>query len=98
MDVSQPPYKRSRIAIGHSIHGTIRSEYIGDDFRLAPGRPLTLVAYSAGDPKRAFIVGEVLPEMPLFLQPGLYVQVPLEATYQSAFEAVPKRWQAELHS
>ena len=84
------------------IHGAIWSEYIGDDFPLPPGRPLTLVAYSAGDLKRAFIeptaVGEVLPEMPLFLQPSLYVQVPLEATYQSAFEAVPRRWQAELQS
>ncbi len=86
----------------HGIHGAIWSEYVGDDFPAPPGRPLTLVAYSAGDLKRAFIepasVGEVLPEMPLFLQPSVYVLVPLEATYQSAFEAVPRRWQVELQS
>ena len=44
--------------------------------------------------KQAFIepvaVGEVLPNMPLFLMPPHHVPVPLEATYQSAFEAVPK--------
>jgi hypothetical protein len=84
------------------IHGAIWSEYVGDDFPLPPGRPLTLVAYSAGELKQAFIeptaVGEVLPEMPLFLEPRLYVPLPLEATYQAAFEAVPRRWQAELRS
>lgn len=82
------------------IHGAIWSEYVGDDFQLPPGRPLTLVAYSAGDLKQAFIeltaVGEVLPEMPLFLEPGLYVPVPLGATYLAAFDAVPRRWQEEL--
>jgi hypothetical protein len=84
------------------IHGAIWSEYIGDDFALPPARPLTLVAYSAGDLKQAFIeptaVGEVLREMPLFLEPSVYVPVPLEATYQRAFDAVPKRWQATLAS
>jgi Protein of unknown function (DUF4058) len=82
------------------IHGAIWSEYVGDEFRLPPDRPLTLVAYSAGDLKQAFIepvaVGEILPEMPLFLEPRLYVPVPLEAAYQAAFDAVPRRWREEL--
>jgi hypothetical protein len=82
------------------IHGAIWSEYVGDDFSLPPGRPLTLVAYSAGELKQAFIepvaAGEPLPEMPLFLEPRLYVPVPLDATYQAAFEAVPRRWQSVL--
>jgi hypothetical protein len=30
--------------------------------------------------------------MPLFLTPNRYVLVPLERTYEAAFEAVPKRW------
>jgi hypothetical protein len=84
----------------HGIHGAIWSEYVGDDFLLPPGRPLTLVAYSAGELKQAFIepvaLGESLPEMPLFLEPRLYVSVPLDATYKAAFEAVPKRWQTIL--
>lgn len=60
-----------------------------------PTSLLTLVAYSAGYVKRAFIeplaVGEALPDMPLFLEPELYVPVSLEATYQAAFEAVPRQ-------
>jgi hypothetical protein len=82
------------------IHGAIWSEIDGDDFQLPPDQPLTLVSYSAGEVKRAFIepaaVGQALPDMPLFVEPSRYVLVPLETTYQAAFEAVPKRWQDEL--
>lgn len=84
------------------IHKAIWSEIVEDDFQLPPGQPLTLVAYSAGELKRAFIepvaAGADLPDMPLFLEPDRYVPVPLEQTYQSAFDAVPKRWQRELGS
>jgi len=41
-------------------------------------------------------VGEALPDMPLFLSSERYVNVPLEATYQSAWNAVPQRWQERL--
>jgi hypothetical protein len=34
-------------------------------------------------------VGDPLPEMPLFLQPELYVRAPLEATYQATWEVFP---------
>lgn len=83
------------------IHGAIWSEMSDEnDFRLPPDDPLTLVAYAANEVKQAFIepvaVGEVLPDMPVFLMPPRHVPVPLEATYQSAFEAVPKRWQDEI--
>jgi hypothetical protein len=78
----------------------IWSEIVDDDFELPPDQPLTLVAYSAGDLKRAYIEpvapGASLPDMTLFLEPDRYVPVPLEQTYQSAFDAVPRRWQGEL--
>jgi tetratricopeptide (TPR) repeat protein len=35
-------------------------------------------------------------DMPLFLTPGVYVPVPLEKTYQSAWEAVPSFWRDVL--
>lgn len=41
-------------------------------------------------------VGDVLPEMPLFLEVDRYVPVPLEATYRAAFDAVPRRWRDVL--
>jgi hypothetical protein len=82
------------------IHSAIWSEIMDDDFQLPPDEPLTLAAYSSGEVKQAFIepaaTGEDLPDMPLFLEPDVYVPVPLEATYKSAFDAVPKRWQEEL--
>jgi hypothetical protein len=82
------------------IHAAIWSEIDKDDFRLPPDKPLTLVSYSAGDVKRAFIdpvaVADELPSMPLFLEAERYVPVPLEATYRTAFAAVPKRWRDEL--
>jgi hypothetical protein len=34
--------------------------------------------------------------MPLYLEPGGYVLVPLEETYTAAFAAQPRRWQAVL--
>jgi hypothetical protein len=82
------------------IHGAIWSAIEKDDFRLPAGEPLTLVAYEATPVKRAYIepaaVGRTLSDMPLFLEPGGHVLVPLEATYQAAFEAVPKRWREVL--
>ncbi|HUY32276.1 MAG TPA: DUF4058 family protein [Pirellulales bacterium] len=82
------------------IHGAIWSEMIDGHFSLPPEKPLTLVSYSAGSSKRAFIeptsVGDELPRMPLFLEPEFYVDVPLDASYQSAFDAVPRRWRDEL--
>jgi hypothetical protein len=33
-----------------------------------------------------------LPEVPLFLTPGRYGNVPLESTYQLAWHSVPERW------
>jgi hypothetical protein len=36
--------------------------------------------------------------MPLFLTEELYVNVPLEATYQAAYRGVPKRWRDVLEA
>ena len=41
-------------------------------------------------------MGDVLPEMPLFLEPDGCVPLPLEATYQTAFELFPARWRMVL--
>jgi hypothetical protein len=61
---------------------------------------LTLAAYSAGRVKTAYVepvaVGDVLPDMPLFLDPESYVSLPLEATYQAAWRGVPRRWRPVL--
>ena len=36
--------------------------------------------------------GSALPDMPLFVVPGHYVYVPLQATYQAAYHSMPAFW------
>jgi hypothetical protein len=83
------------------IHGAPWPEVGGGTFYEAPlDKPLTLAAYEADFPKKAYIepiaVGDILPEMPLFLAPGWYVNVPLEPTYEAAWRGVPRRWREVL--
>src|SRR5262249_28610597 len=55
---------------------------------------LTLVAYAAGPVPTAYFepiaVGDRLIDMPLFLTPEEYINVPLESTYQAAYAGVPR--------
>jgi len=82
------------------IHKAIWDEFVDSDFTLSPDKPLILASYSGGPTKEAFVdpvaVGQKLPDMPLFLTQHVYVPVPLEATYQSAWEAVPAFWREVL--
>jgi hypothetical protein len=93
-----PPSQRDP----QGIHGAIWTEIEDGAFRLPSDKPFTLVAYSAGPLKQAFIqpvaVGDVLPDMPLFLEPDWYVPVPLASTYQAAWDGVPRFWQDQLAS
>lgn len=61
---------------------------------------LTLAAYHAVLPRRAYVeptaVGNILIDMPLLLDEGHYVPVPLEATYQAAWRGVQQRWKVVL--
>jgi hypothetical protein len=91
-----PPGRRDPQGINKAIW-----DEIGDnDFALPPDQPLTLGAYIGYPIPEAFIeptaVGLALKEMPLFLSPEVYVPVPLEATYQAAWEAVPAYWRGVL--
>ena len=84
----------------HGIHGAIWGEISGEEFAQPADEPLTLAAYSAGRPKTAYVeptrVGQTLIDMPLFLEPDIYVNVPLEATYLAAYRGVPRRWREPL--
>ena len=56
--------------------------------------PLSPLHDDLGD--RPAAIGEPLPEMPLFLAPGLYVNVPLESSYMAAFEGITRRTRDRL--
>jgi hypothetical protein len=76
------------------IHQVIWSELTDDPFAPRPGdKPLTVAAFAAGDDLTAYVdpvaVGDRLPDGPLFLAPGWYINVPLESTYQTAWEGTP---------
>jgi hypothetical protein len=85
------------------IHGAIWAAIEDASYCQPADKPLTLAAYEAGElDKTAYVepvaVGDVLPEMPLFLEPNAYINVPLEATYQAAFGGVPRHLRAVLEA
>jgi hypothetical protein len=75
------------------LYKAIWGEFQEEDFALPPNKPLTLIAYDAGPACVAYAefigVGDVLPDMPLFLKPETYVPAPLEKTYQETWELFP---------
>jgi Protein of unknown function (DUF4058) len=84
----------------HGIHAEIWEDIAGQVFLPPADKPLTLVAYETDLAIRAYVkpvaVGDTMIDMPLFLSPRQIVPVPLEATYQTAFAAVPRRWRVVL--
>jgi hypothetical protein len=91
-----PPTRRDP----NGIHGAIWEALTDEEYTAPAGKRLTLAAYEAEMGVRAFVepvaVGDALPEMPLFLEAGGHVPVALESTYQSAWEAVPRRWRSVI--
>jgi hypothetical protein len=82
------------------IHPAVWGEDGQEEYVLPADKPLTCVSYIGGPGAEAFIelvaVGDALPEMPLFLSPETYVPVPLESTYQAAWEGMPAYWRDVL--
>jgi hypothetical protein len=82
------------------IPKAIWDEMTDNAFALPADRPLSVAAYIGGACPEVFLepaaVGRPLLDMPLFLTPEEYVLVPLEATYQAAWEAVPEFWRDVL--
>jgi hypothetical protein len=77
----------------NGIHGAIWDYFAGKDYLPPAEKPLTVVAYESELVTRAYVeplaVGDALPEMPLFLEPGGCVSVPLERSYQSTWDTLP---------
>lgn len=77
----------------HGVHAALWSEFEDGAFDLPADKPLTLASYMAGLEPTYFLepvaVGDALPDMPLFLSPERYVPVPLESTYQEAWNRAP---------
>ena len=77
------------------LHQVIWSELTDEPFEARPAdKPLTVAAYNAWPDLTAYVdpvaVGDELPDAPLFLAPGRYVNVPLETTYRTSWDVAPK--------
>ncbi len=91
-----PPTRRDP----QGLHKAIWSHFDESKFKANAKKPLILAAYVSGLVKQAYVeqtaVGNVLIDMPLFLEPGLYVDLPLEATYRDAFHGLPRHYRKIL--
>lgn len=80
------------------IHARFWQDRFGDEKcpGVTPEQPLGLLAYRSDLAPTAyfepFSVGDTLIDMPVFLTPDRYVNVPLAATYEEAWRGVPNRW------
>ena len=84
------------------IHGAILREFeeSGKPYDVPADEPATLASYAAGPTVEIYVehvaVGAPLPEMPLFLHPDRYINVPLEPTYRAAYGGMPAFWRGVL--
>lgn len=93
-----PPTTRDPEGIHPAVWCKVRPQGIATP--LPPGEPLTLVSYVACPNLTAYLepvqVGRPMIDMPLFLTPEHYINVPLEATYTAAFRGVPAKYKRIL--
>jgi hypothetical protein len=84
------------------IHKAICDELLENEYALPADKALALGAYIGAPSLEALIepvaVHDRIPNMPLYLTPEGYIWVPLEATYQSAWEALPAFWRDVLQN
>ena len=82
----------------HSLHKLIWDEIEEMPFEMPSDEPLLLAAYRIGDESvglspvaylEPFRVGAKMPDMPAWIDADSFVEVPLERTYQSAWDECP---------
>jgi uncharacterized protein DUF4058 len=80
------------------MHGAIlqQLEPSEEPYDVPADEPATLASYAAGPLVEIYIeqvaVGAPMPDMPLFLRPDRYINVPLEPTYLAAYGGMPAFW------
>lgn len=86
----------------NGMHSLIlqRLDETAEPYDLPASAPLTLASYAAGPRIEVYLEhmapGAPLPDMPLFLRPDRYVNVPLEQTYMAASRGMPAFWRDVL--
>jgi hypothetical protein len=84
-----PPSPRDPQGIHQAIWDGVEEE----PYEFHADKPLTMAAYVTGEPKEALVepiaVGDVMPDMPAYLDEDHYVPVPLEKTYMETWVTCP---------
>ena len=84
------------------IHKLIWDEIEEEDFAFPFGKNRIMASYKTGAERIAFLepiaVGDNLPAMPLYLSARFHIQVPLETTYQAAWDAGPTEFRRAVES
>jgi len=84
------------------MHKVIWDEILEEDFAFPPGKDRILASYETGGERAAYIepiaVGDVMPDMPLFLATGMHILVPLESTYLAAWDASPEEMRIAIET
>ena len=84
------------------LHKVIWDEICEEPFVLPPNKPLTVAAYSAAEPMTAYVepvaVGDLLPNLPIFLGHDTYIPAPLEPTYQTTWAKCPEILQQAIEN
>jgi hypothetical protein len=82
------------------MHAAVWKRCARDEYSLPKNRPQCMTSYVADEVVEAYIkplaVGDEIPTMPLFVDVGWYVNVPLETTYMQAYAGMPRFWQDVL--
>ncbi len=82
------------------MHGEIWERFEDEPYAVPGAEPLTLASWVANPRPEAWVehlaVGSPVPDMPLFLDPEHYVNVPLGTTYEASWRGVPSVWREVL--
>jgi hypothetical protein len=84
------------------FHSKVCEQYGDEPLRVPPERDRSAASYQVLETGKVrshvvpFCVGDVLPEMALFLLPHKFVRVPLEETYAEAFHGLPGKFRGQL--
>lgn len=86
----------------NGIHGALWEALGQDPYRPTQGKPLLAASYEAADEVTAYLepfaAGDPLPSLPLFLDAGLHVPLPLDSSYASSFSRVPSVWRGAVEA
>ena len=96
-----PPGKHDPYGMHAAIHQQLEVNDEPDPDDGPPDRdPYSLVSYAAEDGVKVYLehvkAGGELPPMPLFFQFDRYVNIPLQSTYDAAYNAMPEFWREVL--